>query len=85
MSAFPEKNPEKNTFEQLRHRMNLEIDTLSTNQLHTLANQAVSQKLITAHGYRGGQYEILKDGDFVLMQPADAIQYLQSLLGNESD
>ncbi|MEO1592049.1 MAG: hypothetical protein AAFU71_12250 [Cyanobacteria bacterium J06632_22] len=64
--------------------MNLELETLSVNQLHNLANQAVSQKLITAHGYRGGQYEVLKDGEFILLSPQEAIQYFQTLLGEDS-
>lgn len=78
MSGGFEQNPD---FETLKHRMNLELESLSANQLHNLANRAVAQKLITAHGYRGGQYEILKNGEFVLLTPPEAIQYLQALLG----
>ena len=71
-------------FETLKHRMNLELETLSVNQLHNLANEAVAKRLITAHGYRGGQYEVLKDGEFILLSPSEAIQYLQTLLGEDS-
>jgi len=80
---FP--NDDQPDFETFKHRMNLELETLSVNQLHNLANQAVAQKLITAHGYRGGQYEVLKDGEFVLLSPQEAIQYLQALLGEDSN
>jgi hypothetical protein len=61
-------------------RMNLELETLSVNQLHTLANQALALGLITGHGYRGGQYEILRHGQFEMFDPKAAIQYLQALI-----
>ena len=78
-------HPEQPNFENLKYRMNLELETISVNQLHNLANEAVAQRLITAHGYRGGQYEILKDGEFVLLTPQEAIQYLQALLGGGNE
>ncbi len=78
-------HPEQPNFENLKYRMNLELETISVNQLHNLANEAVAQRLITAHGYRGGQYEILKDGEFVLLTPQEAIQYLQALLGDGNE
>lgn len=71
-------------FETLKHRMNLELETISANQLHNLANRAVEQNLITAHGYRSGQYEVLKDGEFILFSPPEAIQYFQVLLGDDT-
>ena len=60
-------------FETLRNRMNLELEGISINQLFHLANQAVDRKLITAHGYRGGQYELLRDGEFITIEvdPSD--------------
>ncbi|NEZ60409.1 hypothetical protein [Adonisia turfae] len=83
MSDVSEPNadqPAEPDFETLKNKMNLELETISVNQLHTLATQAVEKKLITAHGYRGGQYELLRDGEFVLLSPTEAIQYLQDLL-----
>lgn len=79
----PDQPADQPDFETLKHRMNLELESLSANQLHNLANRAVEQKLITAHGYRGGQYELLRDGEFVLLTPLEAVQYLQALLGDD--
>ena len=62
--------------------MNLELEGISINQLFHLANRAVDRQLITAHGYRGGQYELLRDGEFITMSPTEAIQYLQNLLND---
>lgn len=67
-------------FETLRNRMNLELESISANQLYNLAEQAAEKELISAHGYRGGQYELLREGEFLLFSPAEAIQYLQTLL-----
>ncbi|EKU98707.1 hypothetical protein Lepto7375DRAFT_8019 [Leptolyngbya sp. PCC 7375] len=83
MSDVSEPNadqPADPDFETLKNKMNLELEAISVNQLHDLATQAVENKLITAHGYRGGQYELLRDGEFVLLSPTEAIQYLQDLL-----
>ena len=62
--------------------MNLELESISVNQLHELASEASKQKLIAAHGYRGGQYELLRDGEFLLFSPKEAVEYLQNLLKN---
>ena len=83
MSDVPESSaeqPSEDDLETLKNKMNLELEAISVNQLHGLATQAVEKKLITAHGYRGGQYELLRDGEFVLLSPTEAIQYLQDLL-----
>jgi hypothetical protein len=60
--------------------MNLELDPSSVNQLYQLATEAMEKKAIAAHGYRGGQYELLRQGEFILLSPHEAIQYLQTLL-----
>lgn len=73
-------NDDTPDFETLKQKMNLELEAISVNQLHNLATQAVEKKFITAHGYRNGQYELLRDGEFVLLPPTEAIQYLQDLL-----
>ncbi|NEQ53998.1 MAG: hypothetical protein F6K11_28355 [Leptolyngbya sp. SIO3F4] len=86
MSDVSESNadqPSEPDLETLKKKMNLELEAISVNQLHSLATQAVEQKLITAHGYRGGQYELLRDGEFVMLSPTEAIQYLQDLLNTE--
>ncbi|MBT9314895.1 hypothetical protein [Leptothoe spongobia] len=86
MSDVPDANadqPPESDLETLKNKMNLELEAISVNQLHNLATQAVEKKLITAHGYRGGQYELLRDGEFVLLSPTEAIQYLQDLLNTE--
>lgn len=83
MSDVSEPNaeqPSEPDLETLKNKMNLELEAISVNQLHTLATQAVEKKVITAHGYRGGQYELLRDGEFILLSPTEAIQYLQGLL-----
>ena len=83
MSDVSEPNAEQPAdpdVETLTRKMNLELEAMSVNQLHNLATQAVEEKLISAHGYRGGRYELLQDGEFVLLEPIEAIQYLQDLL-----
>ena len=83
MSDVPNPNtdqPDESDFETLAKKMNLELEAISVNQLHDLATQAVEKNLITAHGYRGGRYELLRDGEFILMSPIEAIEYLQDLL-----
>jgi hypothetical protein len=67
-------------FTTLKHRMNLEIESMSVNQLYDLASEANQKKLIAAHGYRGGQYELLREGTFLLFSPIEAIEYLKNLL-----
>ncbi len=86
MSDVSEPNadqPSEPDLETLKHKMNLELEAISVNQLHNLATQAVEKKLISAHGYRGGRYELLRDGEFVLLEPTEAIRYLQDLLHSE--
>ncbi|MEO1403196.1 MAG: hypothetical protein AAFV72_18380 [Cyanobacteria bacterium J06635_1] len=83
MSHEPDQNSESDNppnFETLKNRMNLELESISANQLHNLASQAVERKLISAHGHRGGRYELLRDGEFILLSPTEALQYLQDLL-----
>ena len=77
-----DRNFNQNNFNLLRKRMNLELESISVNQLHELASEASKQKLIAAHGYRGGQYELLCNGEFLLFSPKEAVEYLQDLLKN---
>ena len=68
------------TEEFIRHQLNQEIERISLNQLNDLGNQAISLGLIVGHGHHKGQYEILRQGQVLLMSPQAAITYLQSLI-----
>ncbi|MCU0567161.1 MAG: hypothetical protein MUF49_11255 [Oculatellaceae cyanobacterium Prado106] len=68
--------------ELYQHRLDLELETISLNQLHELGNQAVSLGLVAGHGYRGGQYELLHKDKVVLLPPPEAIAYLDTLIKN---
>ena len=85
MSDVSEPNADQpDDLETLKNKMNLELEAISVNQLHTLATQAIEKKLIAAHGYRGGQYELLRNGEFILLSPTEAIHYLQELLTSDN-
>ncbi|EDX83490.1 hypothetical protein S7335_670 [Synechococcus sp. PCC 7335] len=45
----------------------------------------MEKKLISAHGYRSGQYELLCQGEFILLSPQEALQYLQRLVEQATD
>ncbi len=49
-------------------------------ELTQLGNQAVKLGLISGHGYHGGKYEILFNGQFFLLTPEEAHSYLKNLL-----
>jgi hypothetical protein len=66
--------------DSLKQRINLELETISCNQLNELGNQAVKLGLIAGHGYHKGQYEILRQEKVLLMSPDEAIEYLQQLI-----
>ena len=66
--------------DSLKQRINLELETISCNQLNELGNQAVKLGLIAGHGYHKGQYEILRQGKALLMSPDEALKYLQDLI-----
>ena len=57
-----------------------EQEILSLNKLTELGNEAINLGLIVGHGYRGGQYEILRSGEVLLMTPQEAQSYLQGLI-----
>ncbi|MCG8367546.1 MAG: hypothetical protein MJA27_29950 [Pseudanabaenales cyanobacterium] len=65
---------------KVRQQLNFEIERISLNQLNELGNQAVALGLIGGHGHHRGQYEILRQGEVLLMSPQAAIPYLQSLI-----
>lgn len=64
----------------LRHQINLEVETMSINKLTEIGNTAVSMGLIAGHGFRGGKYEILRQGEVMLLSEPEAIAYLEKLI-----
>lgn len=66
--------------ESLKRRLEQEVEMLSYNKLTELGNQAITLKLIAGHGYRGGRYEILRQGKALLMTPEEAQTYLENLI-----
>ncbi|MEL6381214.1 MAG: hypothetical protein AAFQ89_01825 [Cyanobacteria bacterium J06626_18] len=66
--------------EFVRQQLDQEIASLSLNQLNDLGNQAIALSLIAGHGHHRGQYEILRQGEVLLMTPQEAVIYLQSLI-----
>ncbi len=52
------------------------------NHLTELGSRAVSLKLIAGHGFHRGQYELLRDGQCLLMTPIEAQQYLENLIAS---
>jgi hypothetical protein len=50
------------------------------NLLNELGNLAVSLNLIGGHGFHRGQYELLREGTFLLMTPIEAQKYLEELI-----
>ncbi len=50
------------------------------NHLTELGNRAVDLKLIGGHGFHRGQYELLREGKFLMMTPIEAQQYLEELI-----
>ncbi|HAG85289.1 MAG TPA: hypothetical protein DCL61_30125 [Cyanobacteria bacterium UBA12227] len=66
--------------EHIKHRLNQEIESIGINKLTQLGNQAISLGLIAGHGYRGGRYEILRQGKALVMSPDEAQTYLEKLI-----
>lgn len=68
------------TDESIRQQLDAEVEYLSINQLNELGNQAIALGLIAGHGHHQGQYEILRQGEVLLMTPQEALPYLQTLI-----
>ncbi len=64
----------------IRQKLNQELDSISINKLTQLGNQAVQLGLIAGHGYHQGNYEILRQGEALLMSPDEAQTYLEKLI-----
>jgi len=71
--------------ELLKRRLNAELEAISFNKLTELGNRAIDLKLIAGHGYRGGKYEILRQGRALLMSPEEAQAYLENLIKGIGD
>jgi hypothetical protein len=65
---------------QIRKRPKAEPESVFTNELTQLGNQAVKKGLISGHGYHGGKYEILCNGQIFLLTPEQAHSYLKDLV-----
>jgi hypothetical protein len=66
--------------DDLKQRLNLEIETMSVNKLTEMGNLAVSMGLIAGHGFHGGKYEILRQGQALLLPVNEAETYLEQLI-----
>ena len=66
--------------DELSKRLNLEMETMSVNKLTETGNLAVSMGLIAGHGFHGGQYEILQQGEVILLSVNEAGPYLENLI-----
>jgi hypothetical protein len=62
------------------NRINLELESVSLNQLNDLGNKAISLGLIAGHGHHGGQYELLHQGKVVTLSASEAVTYLENLI-----
>ncbi|AKG20494.1 hypothetical protein IJ00_03460 [Calothrix sp. 336/3] len=66
--------------EMLRQQIAEQGEMISTNLLTELGNRAVAMGLIAGHGFHGGRYEILRQGEVMLLSPQEAQSYLQDLI-----
>ena len=66
--------------ELLRQQIKQEGDIISVNLLNELGNKAIELGLIAGHGHRGGKYEILRQGEAIMLPPKEAQSYLQNLI-----
>lgn len=68
------------TDDSLENRIHLELESLQYNELHELGNRAQAAGLIVGHGHRQGKYEILRQGQALMMTPKEAQAFLLELL-----
>lgn len=61
-----------------------QFEAIDTNQLTELGNRAIKLKLIAGHGFHGGKYELLRQGEVITLSPKEAMSYL-TLLINEAE
>ncbi len=65
---------------QILNRQTAAQESVFTKELTQLGNQAVKKGLISGHGYHGGKYEILCNGQIFLLTPEQAHAYLKDLV-----
>jgi hypothetical protein len=70
---------DENNQEQILNRP-LGRESFGIEELTKLGNQAVKKGLISGHGFHGGKYEILCNGQFFLLSPEQAHLYLKNLV-----
>lgn len=68
------------TDDSLEPRIDLESESRQYNKLHELGNRAQSAGLILGHGHHQGKYEILRQGQALMMTPKEAQAFLLDLL-----
>jgi hypothetical protein len=73
-------NMDENHEKQILKRQTAAEESVFTNELTKLGNQAVKKGLISGHGYHGGNYEILCNGQIFLLTPEEAHSYLKDLV-----
>ncbi len=66
--------------QNLPKRLNLEVEMIGTNRLTLAGNRAQELGLIDGHGFRGGKYEVLRQGKFLIFTPQEAQTYLENLV-----
>lgn len=71
-----------NDEEHLKQHLDRELENIGINQLHDLGNRAQQLGLIAGHGYRSGQYEILRQGQAIVLSPQEAETYLAELIAS---
>lgn len=72
---------DKNNEEEMLNQPIAGVESFFTNEITQLGNQAVKKGLISGHGYHGGNYEILCNGQIFLLSLEEAHSYLKNLVG----
>jgi hypothetical protein len=75
-----QENMDENNEKQFLKRQTAQEESVFTKELTKLGNQAVKMSLISGHGYHGGKYEILCNGQIFLLTPEQAHSYLKDLV-----
>jgi hypothetical protein len=71
---------DENNEEQILNHAIADKESVLTKELTQLGNLAVKKSLISGHGYHGGKYEILCNGQIFLLSPEQAHSYLKNLV-----
>ena len=71
---------DENHEQPILNRQKAGQESVFTKEITHLGNQAVKKGLISGHGYHGGKYEILCNGQIFLLTPEQAHSYLKDLV-----